>query len=311
MKINELTEEDVMRVNKCLKRQFLYRKWRSSSVFKVAKLLVLQKRRIFELLSRINSPVHVDNAIPRIERTLHIYYRHVHVKADNVSRFPAKHRPGWFSHESCFRNLVQTIQLDPLASHVKIVVLFDGDLEEYSNDFIAKYRDNGITNLNIQLLRSGSALDAGMLMLHIIRNTQMPDSDLLYLLENDYLHQHGWVSKVFELFDSGIDFDFLSLYDHSDLYTLPKIANSTYRLVHSKSHHWRTAPSTCGSFILSKKAFDRDDEVFRSCLDDRRLFKKLVGKKGRVLLSPVPGISTHVMADYLSPTVDWEKINCI
>ena len=311
MKINELTEEDIARVNKYWKRQYLYSKWRSSPVFKVAKLLVLQKRRIFKILSRINSPVHVDNAIPLVERTLHIYYRHVHVKEDNASRFPAKHRPGWFSHESCFRNLVQTIKADPLASHVKIIVLFDGNVEEFSNDFIAKYRDNRLPNLDIQLLRSGSALNAFMIMLHMVRNTQMPDSDLIYLLENDYLHQHGWVSKVFELYESGIDFDYLSLYDHPDYYIIPKLANSTYRIVHSKSHHWRTAPSTCASFMLNKHTFDRDYEVFRACLDDRRLFEKLVGKNGRVLLSPVPSLSTHVMAEHLSPVVDWEKNNCI
>lgn len=306
---HELTDDDIALINR-------HEKIRSSMVFKLSKALVFKMRRVVAYLTRASNASKRlyriikggDDIRPNAEKELHIYYRHVHVKADNTSRFPSKHRPAWFSHEICFRNLVNTIRLDPLAHRVKIIVVFDGTPEDFKSDFISAYCANASLGIDVQFVRSRSSLDSFMIMLGMVRNAQMPGSDLIYLLENDYLHQVGWVSKMFELYESGLQFDFLSLYDHPDLYNLPKHANLTTRLVHSQSHHWRTAPSTCASFILDKRAFNRDCEIFRSCLADHHLFAKLVGRRGRVLLTPVPGLSTHSMADYLSPTIDWGKL---
>jgi hypothetical protein len=38
------------------------------------------------------------------------------------------------------------------------------------------------------------------------------------------------------------------------------------------------------------------------------LFPKLQDERGRVLLTPVPGLATHCMAGYLSPAVDWQAL---
>jgi hypothetical protein len=44
----------------------------------------------------------------------------------------------------------------------------------------------------------------------------------------------------------------------------------------------------------------------KSDLMDHEMFAELE-KKGRILLTPIPGLSTHCVNNLLSPCVDWEK----
>jgi hypothetical protein len=241
-------------------------------------------------------------------RQIHIFYRHVHVKADKTSRDPNKTRPSWFSHEVCFRNLLATIRSDLLGNRVKLTIVYDGPVEDFASDFIAKYYADASYGLNIQFIQGGSDLNSFLITLALARSSEFDPNDLIYFLENDYLHQHGWVSKVFELYEGGLPFDYLSLYDHRDKYHYEMYATLTSKLVYSQTHHWRTAPSTCASFILEKRVLDRDYGVFSSGLTDYYFFSKLIGERGAVLLTPVPGLATHSMEGYLSPTVNWEKL---
>lgn len=242
------------------------------------------------------------------DRQLHIYYRHVHVKADKTSRDPNKHRPAWFSHETCFRNLLNTIFNDPLAHRVTLTIVYDGSVEDFTQDFIAPYYATPEFGLQLQFIKAGSDLNSFLITLGMARVSALASGDLIYVLENDYLHQHGWVSKVFGLYESGIKFDYVSLYDHRDKYHYEMYAGLTAKLVYSPTHHWRTAPSTCASFILERQILERDYEVFSSGLTDYYFFSRLIGERGGVLLTPVPGLATHSMEGYLSPVVDWERL---
>ena len=76
-----------------------------------------------------------------MERKLHIFYRHVHIKAEKNSRDPNKRRPDWFSYEGCFRNLLSTIRNDSSGHHVKLTVMFDGKFEDFIEDFVSGYQD--------------------------------------------------------------------------------------------------------------------------------------------------------------------------
>lgn len=243
-----------------------------------------------------------------ITRNLHIFYRHVHVKSDAHSRDPNKARPDWFTHERCFRNLMQTIQADPQGHRVSVTIMYDGPLDDLLTDFMAGYVANDKLKLKLQFIKAGSDKNSFLITLAVAKAGQMPGTDLLYFLENDYVHQHGWVSKVFELYDSGHAFDVVSLYDHKDKYILPMYAQLNARLYLSRTHHWRSAPSTCASFLLEKSAFDRDYDVFSSGQVDYHFFSALVEGRKRVLLSPIPGLSTHSMQGYLSPNVDWASL---
>ncbi|MFP5394138.1 MAG: hypothetical protein ACLGI6_21785, partial [Gammaproteobacteria bacterium] len=242
------------------------------------------------------------------DRTLHIFYRHVHIKADKTSRDPNKARPEWFSHELCFRNLLQTIAADPLGERVRLTVVYDGSLEDFTADFIARYYAAAPERINVQFIKGGSDLNSFLITLHVARTADIAPTDIVYFLENDYLHQPGWISKVFELYASGHAFDVLGLYDHADKYFLEMYRGLSAQVVHSASHHWRTAPSTCASFMLERQKLERDYAVLSSGQTDYYFFTRLIAEGGRVLLTPLPGLSTHSMNGYLSPTVDWASL---
>lgn len=241
-------------------------------------------------------------------RKLHILYRHVHVKADIHSRDPNKARPTWFSHEKCFRNLLQTIAADPQGHQVTLTVMYDSSLEDLQTDFMAPFIANEQLGIRLQFIKGGSDRNSFLITMGLAKSLQIPDTDLLYFLENDYVHQHGWVSKLFELYRSGLRFDIVSLYDHKDKYFSPLYTDLTARLHVTNTHHWRTAPSSCASFIMSKSSLERDYDILTAGETDYHFFTKLVQGRGRVLLTPIPGLSTHSMEGYLSPTVDWAAL---
>lgn len=242
-------------------------------------------------------------------RVLHIVYRHIHQKNESAHSNPGKLRPDWFSWEACFRNLLLTVRSDRLAHRVKILIIFDGAPEDFYNDFIAGYHANKELNLDLQFVKGGSNGASFLIALDLLRKSSIPDTDLIYLLENDYIHQPGWVSKLFELYDSQHQVDIVSLYDHRDKYDFEMYSSLVAKLVYTPTHHWRTAPSTCGSFIVDKAELLKDYDVWTSDLPDFYLFPKMIVERGRVLLTPIPGLATHCMAQFLSPAVDWQLLS--
>lgn len=243
-----------------------------------------------------------------IERNIHVIYRHTPASSERVVNGPKKDRPDWFSYETCFRNLLQTVKFDPLNEKVKILILFDGSADEFIKDFSAGYYANELLGLDLQLISGGSNAVSFLIALDLIRKSTIADHDLIYFMENDYIHQHGWVSKLLELYRSMHTFDFVSLYDHRDKYIHEMYPDLPSHLIFSETHHWRTTPSTCGTFVLEKVAILRDYDVWTSNLRDAILFPKLIRERGRVLLTPVPGLATHCMINYISPTIDWEHL---
>lgn len=243
-----------------------------------------------------------------MERQLHIFYRHMHSKEEHRSRDPNKHRPSWFSYEGCFRNLLTTIRNDPQGHRVKLTVMFDGKYPDFLDDFVSGYHANKDLNIGLEFLEAGSDKNSALITLHYMYRSHIADGDLVYMLENDYMHHPGWVRKVFELYDSSIAFDYVSLYDHRDKYFLPMYAELQSRIFHTQTHHWRTAPSSCASYIAEIARFRSDYDIFQLGLPDYYLFNTLSQERKRVLLTPIHGLSTHCMEGYLSPTVDWASL---
>jgi|Laugresbdmm110sd_1035091.scaffolds.fasta_scaffold02310_3 hypothetical protein len=244
-----------------------------------------------------------------IRRKLNIVYRHAPIRAEKQSRDPNKNRPEWFSYESCFENLITTIEADPQGKNVNITVIFDGTLAEFLDDFIVKYYAQYSDSISFQFVSGGSNGATFLIALDMMKKTCLDDKDIIYFLENDYIHQHGWVSKVYELFESSHSIDIVSLYDHRDKYEYSMYENLSSEIIFTPTHHWRTTPSTCGSFLIEKQEMLKDFDLWTSNIIDYELFPILQNTRSRKLVTPIPGLSTHSMSGYLSPTVDWEKLS--
>jgi hypothetical protein len=226
---------------------------------------------------------------------IHIYYRHAAV--NSVGRY----RPSWFSYEDCFTNLLKTIEG---YDNIHLTVAMDGD--DPSN-FIHKYKDQ----YTVFQTNRGSSLDSWRDLLVYVKDQPMASNELIYWVENDYLHVDGWVDKVTTLYQSYGGLNYVSLYDHNDKYFLPMYDELVSKIITTANHHWRTTPSTCGTYIVNRDTFDKDYDVKSTHVGDHNTFLWLNEHRQRFVLTPIPGLSTHCMEGLLSPAINWEQISKI
>ena len=229
---------------------------------------------------------------------LHIFYIHY-----NITGTDNKNRPVWFDYEKCFVNLLNTIKDK---ENIELHVIMDGKIEY---NWIKNYKDKFISH---EIITNHDMNSVTKEVYSIIKKINCKESDLIYVLENDYLHAENWPDKVFDLFHSFKGLNYISLYDHSDKYNDPNYDDLVSKIFVSNTHHWRTTVSTCGSYITTKKIFDEDfnDHIGITIpIGDHHKWLFLNENKGRFLLTALPGLSTHCMAAFLSPVIDWEKIN--
>lgn len=226
---------------------------------------------------------------------LNIFYRHY-----NITGKGGNYRPEWFDYEKCFLNLINTIENN---DQVSLYVIMDGKIND---NWISKYKKH-YTSYEFN---GGSDRISFLTTYEYAKNisTQSGDKDLFYFLENDYLHIPGWVDKIFELFSTYNGIDYVSLYDHNDKYFLQMYEDLTSKVFTTQTHHWRTTPSTCGTYIVNKKIFLEDYNIPFDIRGDHNKFLYLNKTKSRFVFTPLPGLSTHCMNNLLSPTIKWETI---
>jgi len=176
----------------------------------------------------------------------------------------------------------------------------DGDTP---GNFIHKYADKFI----MHKIKTGDGNLSFFAATKYIKSLELPEHDLIYFLENDYMHIQGWDEIILELFDMYIDLNYVSLYDHRDKYDPHMYPGLLSHIFISPSRHWRTTPSTCGSFIIPKKIFDEDYDILSTWVGDHEKFIWLGKNRGRTILTPMPGLSTHCTAHLLSPIIEWNK----
>tara|TARA_R110000796_G_scaffold141134_1_gene257327 strand:+ start:1158 stop:1832 length:675 start_codon:yes stop_codon:yes gene_type:complete len=222
---------------------------------------------------------------------IHIFFRHY-----NISGNDNKGRPLWFDFEKCFINLLSTINDQQVDLHV----IMDGKIKE---NWINKYSSKFI----LHEIEAGSDPSSFHQTYEIAKNTKIGEDDLVYFLENDYLHIVGWVDKVKDLFETYNLMHYVSLYDHNDKY-FPHYEDLVSKIIVSPTYHWRTTPSTCGSFIIKKQLFDLDFDIHTTIVGDHNKFIDLYRDRQRLVITPIPGLSTHCMQGLLSPTINWELI---
>jgi len=224
---------------------------------------------------------------------------------------------------------------------VKLWALLDGCPEEYAGLF-RKYFDPQDLIL-LPLPGVGNLATYGK-QIDILAGQEA--SDLVYFAEDDYFYLPNQFPRMVEFLRAHEDVDFISPYDHLDTYTL-EIHRHPAWVRFCAGHHWRTAASTCLTFLTRKETLRRKRTVFRTycwrnfdcslwlSLTKKSLFNpgrflrflfrqpgfaKIIAKawlygwpqilfgKQMKLWTPVPGIATHLAVGALSPTIDWSTL---
>ncbi|HSX14021.1 MAG TPA: hypothetical protein VLE96_06365 [Chlamydiales bacterium] len=209
-----------------------------------------------------------------------------------------KKRITGFSKERCYQNLMKTIDLKD-ANITHFVDTAGGDAPFLLPEKTIK-------------MSEGTEAGSFLRMLEYVTSLSLHPETIVYFVEDDYIHRPGWVGVMKEAFQIP-NIDYVTLYDHHDKYFFPIYAKLTSRLFATQSCHWRTTPSTTQTFAMRFKTLLRDQSIHckysknRKISADHEKFLHL-GKKGSILISSIPGWSTHAEPEFSSPTIEWEQL---
>jgi len=233
-------------------------------------------------------------------KPIHVFYRTCYHSPNQD--LPNRSRPEWFSKEKCFKNFKETINLE-LADYT---VIYDARLDPRNTITIPLYMF--IKEGTGLIISAGTEAESFLETLNIALNT-CKQGQIVYFLEDDYIHTPGWCEKLLDGFELGADY--ISGLDHRDKYKdYPDLKSKLYV---SQTCHWRTTPSTTNTFAVPYQTLVEDAELHRKYSENPEItqdwakFEDLQNR-GRVLLTPIPGFSTHCNPNDMSPAVDWERI---
>ena len=159
---------------------------------------------------------------------------------------------------------------------------------------------------------------AGTFNLALDLALKLGEDEIVYFIENDYLHKPEAKKVLEEGFKLGASF--VALYDHPDKYLDPSLGGNLYcvggaedtRVYITESCHWKITNSTTMTFAAKVSTLKRVESVLREYTsgthpNDFQMFLKL-REIGELLITPLPGYATHGETAWLSPLTDWSNI---
>jgi hypothetical protein len=229
---------------------------------------------------------------------IRIFQRHCNFSTQSAH----KPRPTWFDREKIFDSFIST--LDERVDYTAFHDSGNGSIEEH---FLQNKNVNKVSMLG------GNDAQSFLNVLNYVVEQKYDDNDIIYFLEDDYLHRTGWIDIMLEGFEY-IGADYYTLYDHPDKYFLQMYESLQSKIIATPSIHWRTTPSTTNTYACKFETLKKHLDIHIQYCDlvekwtkDHDKFTHL-WKIGSNLISCMPGYSTHVEGNMLSPTINWETI---
>jgi len=220
---------------------------------------------------------------------------------------------------------------------VKIWVLLDGCPPEYESLF----RET-LAQHKLEIIRLNGLGNLGTFSLQIDLLIRQKEAEFVYFAEDDYFYLPGAIETMVGFMRENRDADFVTAYDHPDSYSTSS-KHERHAIRPWGDRYWRTASSTCLTFLTSRDTLRCNENVFRSycagnhdcslwlaltqklellrprvhLCDSLRLKiwikawfwgwrRILLGRRYR-LWAPLPTLSTHLESTCLSPLVDWQN----
>ena len=215
-----------------------------------------------------------------------------------------KVKPDYISNEKCLSNFVKVFGWNDL--HI-----IADNISDETNSMLLKY----VPQACIEYVSVGNG--AGTFNLALDLALMYDEDDIIYFLENDYLHTPDAKKILIEGFDIGASF--VSLYDHPDKYLSPDRGGNPYceggaedtRVYLTSSSHWKITNSTTMTFASKVSTLRSNEKILREFTSgshphDFQMFLKL-RENNQLLITPIPGKSTHGETAWLSPLVKWNN----
>jgi hypothetical protein len=216
-----------------------------------------------------------------------------------------KIKPDYIGNEQCLKNTTEVFK------DADWSIIAD-NVSEPTENMIRKYVAEDL----IKWVSVGHG--AGTFNMALDEALMYPDDEIVYFIENDYLHKPQSKEILEEGFNLGASF--VSLYDHPDKYLDPSEGGNPYcvggaedtRVYLTDSCHWKITNSTTMTFAAKVSTLKRVEPILRkhtntSHPNDFQMFLEL-RTNDELLLTPLPGYATHGETAWLSPLTNWNKI---
>ncbi len=212
----------------------------------------------------------------------------------------AKEKPSYVDNEKCLTNFISVFKNE------NITIIAD-NVKDETYDWLSDL------NLNIERTKLGSGAQS---FNHVLNKAlDLNDDSVVYFVEDDYLHRKNSPKVLLE--GMGLGSDYVTLYDHPDKFINginPYVSDGgeETKVFLTDSCHWKFTNSTTMTFATNVKTLKDDEEIIRKWTtgthpNDFEMFIEL-RNKGKSLVSPLPGYSTHGETAFLSPLTNWEKV---
>jgi len=218
-----------------------------------------------------------------------------------------KVKPDYINNENCLRNFCNVF-----FDHIYDIHIIADNISENTHNMIKKYIDP----INIERVKVGHG--AGTFNIALDKALKWDDNEIVYFVENDYLHKQNSPKILKEGFNLGASF--ISLYDHPDKYLDPSQGGNPYceggaedtRVYLTDSCHWKITNSTTMTFASKVSTLKKVEPILRKWTsgthpNDFQMFLEL-RQNNELLITPIPGFSTHGETAWLSPLTNWSLI---
>lgn len=218
----------------------------------------------------------------------------------------------------------------------KIWAILDGCPGEYEDLFRSVFTED---ELEIVAVPGLGNLKTFSIQIDLL--TRQTESELVYFAEDDYFYFPNALEEMVEFAKHNPDVDFVTAYDHPDSYATSS-SHEKHIVKPFGKRHWRTATSTCLTFLAKRTSLLATETMMRSyshgnmdcsmwlaltqkaglanpavhAADSLRIkiwgktwiwgWKSILFSRVYRLWSPMPTLSTHMESPCLSPLVQWQ-----
>ena len=235
-----------------------------------------------------------------MKKPIEVFIRHCYYS--KLGELPDRVRPFWYNKTQVFENFKNTLNPDL----VNYTIVYDEFYGSINKTFLSQEK-------NVKIIKCGSECDSFLETLNIIQSQNFDDEQIIYLLEDDYIHRSGWCDIMLEGFN--LKSHYLTLYDFDRM-----SQEYSCKIFTTLSSHWREVPVTTNTFACKYKTIIEDIEIhqkysingvkekegFHFSRDYDKFWE--LHRQKRYLISPMPGWSTHCDKNAISPVIDWKKI---
>jgi len=220
---------------------------------------------------------------------------------------------------------------------VKLWALLDGCPSEYETLFKDTFRSDELAIIQLDKVGNLSTFSRQIDLL-----SEQAEAEYVYFAEDDYFYLPNAIEKMVGFMRANRGVDFVTPYDHPDSYSTSSQLERHF-VKPWGDRYWRTASSTCLTFLTNRETLKRTSSVFRTYTSgnmDCSLWLSLT-EKGRLanprihmcdrfrlkiwtktwmwgirqiilhrpyrLWTPLPTLATHLESTGLSPIVDWQR----